>query len=216
MKLSRFATGLAAIAIALAPASALALDGSGTQKTEVRTLTTFTSVECDGALDLNVTCGKTLHCEVTADDNLLPVIATTVEGGTLKIHATESISTRTGITVTLDTPDVSAVKLSGAGTVKVNGLKNDAFELGLSGTAHVIAAGQTKKLKIGLSGAGKIDADGLATDDADVDCSGAGAVDVHVSGTLNAKVSGVGKVMYGGSPKTVNKDVSGVGSIGPR
>ena len=209
-------TTLALLLCLAAPLAAESLTGSGTVKTETRTLTAYTAIDAGGALELTITCGKDLHCEVTADDNLLPAITTAVEGDTLKIGTNGSISTSSGIKIALSVPDLHKLTLSGAGKVALTGVKNDALALNLTGATNVTASGRTHALTIEISGAGKIAADDLKADDATVICSGTGAVDVSASGTLTATVSGVGRVRYSGDPKSVQKHVSGVGSVSPR
>ncbi len=43
--------------------------------------------------------------------------------------------------------------------------------------------------------------------------SGSGSVAVHVTSTLDAKVSGAGSVTYVGDPQRVDKEVTGTGTV---
>jgi hypothetical protein len=45
--------------------------------------------------------------------------------------------------------------------------------------------------------------------------SGAASVDVYADEQLDVSVSGAGSVSYSGNPKTINKHVSGIGSVSP-
>jgi hypothetical protein len=67
-----------------------------------------------------------------------------------------------------------------------------------------------------MTGAGNIDTSKLIAEKAKVEISGAANVDVYASDQLDVTVSGVGSVNYSGSPKVVNKNVSGVGSVNPK
>jgi len=53
----------------------------------------------------------------------------------------------------------------------------------------------------------------LIAQDANVSFQGIGSVQVYASGKLEANVSGMGELSYYGRPKTVNKTVSGIGSV---
>jgi hypothetical protein len=46
-----------------------------------------------------------------------------------------------------------------------------------------------------------------------VDLSGAGDVHVHATESLDASVSGAGRVLYPGDPADVKTDVSGAGTV---
>ena len=64
-----------------------------------------------------------------------------------------------------------------------------------------------------MSGAGNVSAGDLKAKDVDVTMSGAGNANVYASNKLDATISGAGSVTYAGDPPTVNKNVSGIGSI---
>ncbi|HEX8405647.1 MAG TPA: DUF2807 domain-containing protein [Duganella sp.] len=50
----------------------------------------------------------------------------------------------------------------------------------------------------------------------DVNFEGVGNVSVHATDLLNAVAKGMGSLTYYGRPKTVNKSVSGIGSVSAR
>ena len=205
-----------AVGCGVSHSSGPSVEGSGTQKTEPRDVSGFTKVAAGGAMQITIACGKAGKCEVTADDNVLPLIKTTVDGDTLKVTTEGSVSTRSGMKLALEVADLKEVELSGATTLALTGVKNDALALTISGTGNATVSGETGAVTINLTGAGKVNAADLKAKTAKVDCAGAGAIEVFASDQLDAKVSGVGHVSYAGNPKTVNKQVSGVGSISPK
>lgn len=95
-------------------------------------------------------------------------------------------------------------------------VKNDRVEIVLSGAGSLSASGETKEADITLSGAGSVDAKNLHAVNAKVNSTGVGSVDIYTTGQLDAKVSGVGEINYYGSPKTVNRQSGGMGSINER
>jgi hypothetical protein len=113
-------------------------------------------------------------------------------------------------------PSLERIASNGAGNFHVSNLKNDAFEVHSTGATSFSAAGQAKTVKIETSGAGKVDTGDLHAEKAIVSISGAASVDVFASDQLDVNVSGVGRVSYSGNPKTVNKNVSGIGSVSKR
>src|SRR5438552_996004 len=83
------------------------------------------------------------------------------------------------------------------------------FERGLAGS------GIRKTEKRDLKSFSAIDTSKLRADNAKVEVSGAASVDVYAAEQLDVNVSGAGRVSYSGNPKTVNKHVSGIGSVNP-
>jgi len=74
-------------------------------------------------------------------------------------------------------------------------------------------AGKVKQLNLQAQGVGEVDARKLIAQDANVTFQGIGTVDIYASGKLDAQVNGMGELRYYGHPKTVNKSVSGIGSV---
>ena len=187
--------------------------GSGVRKTEKRDLASFTSIETNGAFEVEVNCQKPNSFEIEADDNIVPLVQTEVTNGILRVTTTKSYSpSGGGIMLRINVPDLESLKSTGAGKFRVSDVKNDAFEIQSIGAATVVASGQTKSLKIGSTGAGKIDAHNLRAVSAEVSVAGAAGVDVYATDQLDVTVSGAGRVTYSGNPN-VKKSVNGAGQV---
>jgi len=72
--------------------------------------------------------------------------------------------------------------------------------------------GIADQLDASISGAGYLDAIDLKTRRSDCNIEGACAASVYVTETLNATISGVGKIRYKGNPQ-VNKHINGIGIV---
>ena len=208
-----------AIALTLALSSLLlfagchvGVKGSGVRKTERRELPAFTSIETVGAFEVTVTCQKSASFEIEADDNILPLVGTEVNGGVLRVTTKQSYYSGGGIEVRITVPNLESVRSTGAGKFRVSDVKNDNFEIHSTGAAQVSVSGQSKSVKISSTGAGKIDAHNLRANNAEVDVTGAATADVYVTDQLDVTVSGAGRVTYSGNPK-VNKHINGAGHV---
>lgn len=210
--------------------------GSGVPKTEERDVGDVTAVALSGTGDLTIVPGPVPALSVTADDNILPLIETESDGGTLTLRTRSRANLRpkTKIAYTLTVPRLSTitvsgagtvtarqlttgaltVKLSGAGSADLDGLACKSLALTLSGAGTARVSGATERLTVKLSGAGDIEAAGLKATTADVQISGAGTASVWAVAELKARVSGAGDVRYKGSP-TVEQKVSGAGRVRP-
>jgi len=187
--------------------------GSGARKTERRDVPEFNRIVVEGAYRVEVTCGQSRSLEIEADDNLLPLIRTDVEGGRLRLHSERGIQTQTLPHVRINVQDLNEVSMPGASDFRVDGLRNDAFKLNVEGASKFRAAGETARLDIMLNGAGLIDVRELRARNVTAVNNGAGTISVHASDTLDATVNGVGTVDYYGNPPTVNPKVNGIGKI---
>jgi hypothetical protein len=187
--------------------------GSGVSKTEKREVGAFDAIDASIIGEISVKCQDKQSIEIQGDDNILPLITMEVKNNTLRIKATQGYLPKSTLKLSITTPKVDAFSLSGAGEVKLTNVKSESLKVELSGAGSLDASGEAKQLTVNLSGAGSVNAKDLHTDKAAINASGAGGIVVTVAEQLDANVSGAGSVDYYGDPKTVNKNVSGIGSV---
>lgn len=191
----------------------MGVEGSGTSQTQHRETANFTSVDVSGAYDVEITCGQKNDIQIIGDDNIVPLISTTVKENTLYISHDGSIHPKTKLRVVITVGDINQVSSSGASNIAVRGIHNEEFDIDVSGAGSFYASGETGKLSVDLSGATDVDTKDLRAKAVTIDVSGASDAEVFASEELSAEVSGVGNITYYGNPQTVNQEVSGVGSI---
>src|SRR5215471_4097573 len=191
------------------------LEGSGNRKTEKRDVKSFSAIDASGAYTIDITCQKAAGLEVEADDNILPLIKTEVRDGILFVSNDQPYHSSKTVTLRITLPELNSVANHGAGEIKIVDANSSDLKIDSTGAASVDAAGTSKSVQISSTGAGKIDTSKLRADKAKVEVSGAASVDVYASEQLDVNVSGAGHVSYRGNPKTVNKHVSGIGSVDP-
>jgi hypothetical protein len=208
------------------------VEGSGTSKTEQRQVAPFERVEASGAIDVTVSAAERATCLVSGDDNIVPLVQTTIRGSTLEIRTEKQVRPKIPLKVRLTTPTLVDLALSGACEGDVRGLKGERLgvhlsgageidladvhferlDIDISGAGEAAASGTARKLVFEVSGAGDAKLGALCTEEAQVHVSGAGSAEVAVAKTLTAEISGAGSVGYLGDP-AVSRDVSGAGSV---
>jgi hypothetical protein len=190
--------------------------GNGVTKTDSRDLAAFDTIEIDGSLILEVG-GQSpgIQVSLSGDENLLPLISTTVTGTKLTIHPTTVITPKAPLIVSVHVPSLSRIDVKGATVVHAKSIRADSFTFTSNGAADADLSGSAGKLEIDLEGAGSIRAGTLRAKEAHVTVNGAGSVEVNASDALKADVTGVGSVRYHGSPSTFEKKVTGLGSVTP-
>lgn len=211
------------------------VEGSGTITTETRPADGFDQIELSAGGAAEVIVGDSQGITVTADDNLMPYILTEVRNGKLSIRVKDgtSISPSKGIQYVINVRNLSQVEVSGTGEVRMAGLTGERlslyssgmarFELkdlqlnrmdiNISGSGAAILGGSAERLTVEISGSGNLEAGDLKVQQADINISGAGQAVVWVLDALDAHISGAGNVSYYGSPATVQKELSGAGSV---
>jgi len=109
-----------AVALAARPAWA-STTGSGNAASETRAVSGIQAVALRGGIDVVVRQGNSESVQVRADDNVLPLVQTIVDGSgdarTLRVQFKpgESVYTRVPVVVTVDVIKLAAISSSGSG-----------------------------------------------------------------------------------------------------
>jgi len=192
------------------------IEGSGRTLTDKRPAGGFSSIEVQGAFDVQIRCGQQSRLEITGDDNIVPHIQTAIRGDVLVIRADQSICPKLLLEVVLSVPDITRLSVDGANEVRLSGVNNKSLSLEIGGSSNLRAEGTTGQLKLDLPGSSKVEAADLHSQTASVKISGVGEAEVHATQTLDVSISGVGNVIYSGKPAKVTQNITGVGEISPR
>jgi hypothetical protein len=208
--------------------------GSGRALTERRAIDEVKEVVVSGSENVRFTRSDVPTVSVTADDNLLPYLQTSVSNGKLTFRTRTGYSVRsvTPITYTVALPRLERLSVSGAAKVQAAGVSGDALTIKLSGAGNITLAdldcknlsltlsgagnatlsGKADTIALRLSGAGDLDAGRLKAEHGEVQISGAGTTTVWATEDLKARISGAGTVYYKGQPR-IEQKISGAGSL---
>ncbi|MEC9073061.1 MAG: DUF2807 domain-containing protein, partial [Myxococcota bacterium] len=192
--------------------TACGTSGSGVEKTEDRTVEAFSSVILQGMGKIDATVGPAHALKIRTDDNLLPLVKTTVEGGVLTVELPKNASTSIGVNLTLQTPTLESAVVEGAIQIAVAGHTAGSFSLSARGASKATLTGALETATLDCEGAVSVDATALQAKNMVVKLKGAGKADVTASETLDITIEGVGKVTYAGDPHVTPK-LDGVGKI---
>ena len=201
-------------------------------KTETRAAIAFSKIDVGSNIELNASVGPATSLMVTADDNILPHIQTSVVGDRLKIYVDVSYSTDLGVKVQATAPALRVLQGSGASKTTLTGVAGEQFQLDLSGASncqltsdadliglkvsgasHCTIAGVAKQLTIGCSGASQLNAAELKCDKIAAELSGASTAHVNATEELTVETSGASTLRYVGRPAKLHKKVSGASTV---
>lgn len=209
---------LAAAAVLNANCSPLGdtIKGNGVMKTENRSIADFTAVEVSGAFEVKWSSGEPA-LSVSTDENILPLVTTSVSGNTLHIACKEgSMTTTRGLTINLSSSALKEVRLNGAVSLAASALSGPDLKLEANGASSLNVDGAVKSLAATLSGASRLAAKSLQSESATIEANGASFADVTTTETLKASVSGASALTYSGNPKSVKQNVSGASRVQSR
>ena len=194
--------------------SGVGVEGSGVPATESRDVAPFAAVDLAGSNNVTIHVGGEQSVVVSADDNLLDHVTTTVEGGKLVIGTTPgSMATKAPMSVDVTVPTLRALTLSGSGTVVADGIDAKRLTVALPGSGILRANGTATTLEVEHAGSGDAQLEGIAASDVHAVLSGSGRIVVTATKTLDATVSGSGAIFYGGDPSQVTTSVTGSGVV---
>ncbi len=192
------------------------ITGSGNVRSEERTVKDVVAVNLAAVGTLVIQQGSVESLFVETDDNILPLIVTTVKDGTLTIDASRSFSSPTTLTYTLTVLEINAISLTGAGVINTENLSADVISLENSGSGS-IALGNlmiTSGADMVNSGSGSTILRSLESADTNLDVSGVGNVEIGalVTTMIQADLRGAGSVTLSGQASSQTVTISGGGS----
>jgi len=184
---------------------------------EPRPASAVTRIEVRIPIDLSVHQGDAEGLVLTGEPDQLKHVRTVMQGGTLVIdEADQSWHSRHSVKGVVTVKALTALTLTGAGSVDIGPLKTGRLELSLSGagnlqltdlnvdelsiaisgTGHVTGTGSAGTLDVHIAGVGDIALEQFQAANARVAISGSGTVKVAAKDHLDATISGVGEIKY--------------------
>src|SRR6266516_4554960 len=185
---------------------------NGHIKTDQRTISSFANIDAGGTFQIEWKSG-TPALSITTDENLLPYIDNHISGDTLRLRTHEQIWPTHGIKVVISSPSRAGAKLSGAVKLTATQIAGPKFAFQSTGAARVTLDGSVDELLADMTGASELKANALQTKTVEISTTGAADAELAVSEILKVAITGAGKVSFSGNPKTVEKHISGAGSI---
>jgi carbon monoxide dehydrogenase subunit G len=207
--------------------------GSGNVISESRDVAEYNSISVGGSANLFIAQGPIQSLRIEAEDNILKIIRTKVNGRTLEIENKRCIKNHKPINIYATMPDVKKLQIMGSGKIigetkittnkldinisgsgKAN-LEVDAEKVRtrISGSGDMSFSGHTTDFEVTISGSGNIMARNLQTNNSSVTVSGSGDCIVSVQNELDVTISGSGRVEYYGDPLKMNSNISGSGKL---
>lgn len=210
------------------------VEGTGLVITDSRNPGDFSRIDLVIPAELDVRQGTTSALTIEADENILPLITTTVNNGKLTIAYTQPcVRPSQPITIRATAQEIHGLAILGSGDIRSTGtLVTDKLDTGITGTGSIdldvqattltstITGTGTEEIRghainhqIQMPGAGRVDALALETRNTTINIIGSGSAEVQVNTSLSIKIIGSGSVVYSGNPVDIQQSITGSGNI---
>jgi hypothetical protein len=211
--------------------------GNGDVVTKTLAVSNFEGLAVSGNFEVTLVQGNTKNITLLGESNLLEAIVVEVSGKSLKIApaAMTQLKPSKGKKIQINVPVINltniamsgsgylksdqlleisdlTLSLSGSGTMDLK-VKVSTISTSVSGSGKIHLSGTANVFKGSVSGSGRIEALALIAAEVKAAVSGSGQLSVFCDESLNATVSGSGKIIYKGSPAKKDTKVSGSGKI---
>tara|TARA_B100001123_G_C15164079_1_gene968651 strand:+ start:514 stop:1209 length:696 start_codon:yes stop_codon:yes gene_type:complete len=213
----------------------MGVQGNGQVKTEKRSVAQFNRIDVEGHYDVYLKQGEAPALTIKADENLLELIETDVQGGELRIESSKPIGKARELALYITVRELEKIQTSGAVTlITDNEIRSSSLEIESSGACEANMELRCDELRIEVSGAGdmkirgvaenfeiessgacEIDALELKTLRTRIEVSGAGEVSVYATEELDIDASGAAEIRYKGTPRNIKQEASGASSVKP-
>jgi putative autotransporter adhesin-like protein len=208
------------------------LEGNGNVVSETRPSVSFNKIENKGDFKVYYVFDTVFRVVVEAESNLIPYIRTNVHGNTLEIDSRENLDNNYSIKITVYSPVLVGVALTGSGLINIDHVVSNNFDVILTGSGVIYGDVNSVVFNSTLSGSGEIDF-AMTSDYANATISGSGRIklsgdciyaDYKISGSGNiesydlpvfeciAKISGSGNI-YTRVSDRLNVNITGSGNL---
>ncbi len=214
MKFSPILAGSASlVAIALAGALTLA-PAVADDAAETRNVPEFSKILIQGALELNVTVGGPQSVEITADEEYIQKVETSVDGDTLVIEMKKGRWRKdTDVVANITVAELNSLHIEGAADATLTGVDSENFAITIDGAGDIDISGRCISAEFEINGAGDLDAEEFECENVEITLNGAGDADVFASKRVVAAINGVGDIDVYGKPSDVRPRIAGIGDF---
>ncbi len=214
MALCRSITGQIIINQTYSSGSSDSIRGNGQVTTAKRVLGEFNKLSVNTLVDIEYFSSESNWIELTADDNIMPIITSMIRGDTLSIDADQSYSTQSKIHAKIyGSSTLQKITVAGSSNVNLKGITSDLLEINLSGTSSISARGNVQSLILKISGSSEANTKELSADNVTIMTKGSCDAIVTANKKLDVEIDGISNITFFGNPDSINKTIDGIGKV---
>ena len=192
--------------------------GSGVTKDESRSINNFSALTLALPATVTLTQGPIESLNISADDNILPLITTRVVNNELLIEgdSNRGFSTHKEIKIRVTVKSINNVKIKGSGDVFGGPLNSEKLDIAIEGSGDVkLTSIRADQLKIAITGSGDITIDSVESKSLASTIQGSGDIKLGTvkAGDVTIALKGSGDISAAGTADKVSIEISGSGDV---
>ncbi len=208
-------------------------EDAGPMVSESRSISNYQEIEVNGNFNVDISEDHGSGIRVVAPSNRMEFIETYVAGNRLIIsERSNKIEKDDAVRIEISQTMLNEIELNGSGIISGDEIKASSttvymngsgmidlsfnvtnMNVEINGSGIIKAFGVTDYLNTTIEGSGSIQARNLESTNADAEIDGSGMIELFVTESLNATISGSGAILYWGNPPYVNVQISGSGNV---
>ena len=190
--------------VLLAGCQVASVRDNGPVRTETRDVSGFSQIEVGGGADVTITIADAYKVTLTAEDHVLKVLDSRIDGDRLVIDSREGYTTSVAVQVDIHLPRLTGLTLSGGTHGTVRSVAGETLALDLSGGSEATISGQASSATVEASGGSQAHLRDLPLERATVHASGGSQVELSSSDRVEGSASGGSQVnVWGGATLAV-------------
>jgi len=201
--------GVVVGAVSMLTAPAAPVPGQGAVTSEDRTTTPFRQISVNVGMKVIVGTGSATSVTLEAQQNLLSLITTEVQGDRLVVEvAPPGVTSTEPITLTIQVPELDSVTLGAGATGTVEDMGGP-LAVDVSAGATIIAIGGVETLAVTASGGAVAKLGDLPAGSAVVTLTGGSSVELHVTGAVAGTADAGSTLVLTQKPGSVDVKTTG-------
>jgi Putative auto-transporter adhesin, head GIN domain len=186
---------------------------------EIKNFPRFSAINLDGISKVRVHQGPQA-VQITIDHELRDYYEAFVKDETLFLGFKSGLSTlwamrhikKKTCEIVITMPDLDMITLNGSGKIIIDEFIFSNFDIIINGAGTIEASGKVSNLRVGCNGASRFLASDLKADTGIISMTGSAYVEINVKDSIEASITGAGKLLYWGKPQ-VSNSITGAGII---
>ncbi len=190
-----------------------AIKGNKKSQTQTRKLANFNQLQVDVSADIKVIHSSSPRIIITAEENIIPLITSSIKNNRLILSSNDNFWSRKGIKIKLYTELLNHISVNGSANIIMHKINQNKLDLYLNGAGDINVSGSVKQLSAIIDGSGDMRLKNLKSQSAIAKINGSGEIRVYATDQLLAEINGSGDIGYRGNPEKLRKSIMGSGDI---
>lgn len=188
--------------------------GNGITVSDERILSDFQEVEIDGIYNVTITQGEEFKITLEGDENIVDRMIVDVSDERLEVRLEEGNYDDFDLTVDIICPSIRLFDKGGIGNATITDFEGlERLEINQAGAGNISISGSVEMLEFNHTNVGDFEGFDFIANQIQISQSGIGNAEVYCESSLTGSLSGIGNILYKGSPSTIDIERTGIGEV---